>query len=76
MCCQVRVRPDGAAVVDVLGCLSNSARVHLYGLPWPLVVPPNGDHQDPEGAIIRLASTSRVRCTKALDKHPYNMVVT
>lgn len=47
-------------MVDVLGCLTDNVRVHLYGLPWPAGAPAAGCHQDPEGAIIRLAATWKV----------------
>ena len=50
----------GAAMVDVLGCLPDAIRVHLYGLPWRAGPPAAGCHQDPEGAIIRLAATGKV----------------
>lgn len=51
---------DGAAVVDVLGCLPDNVRLHLYGLPWTTAAPSRGCHSDAEGAIVRLAATWKV----------------
>lgn len=47
-------------MVDVLGCLADNIRVHLYGLPWLAGGPPAGSHSEAEGAIVRLAAKWKV----------------
>ena len=47
-------------MVDVLGCLGDDIRLHLYGLPWPAGTPATRYHSDAEGAIVRLAAKWKV----------------
>ena len=51
-----------AAMVDALDCLSDNARVHIYGLPWRAKVKEGLDnpHDDPEAALVRQAAVWKV----------------
>ena len=51
-----------AAMVDVLQCLDDDVRVHLYGLPWRAKLNEDADnlHDDAEAALVRRAAVWKV----------------
>jgi hypothetical protein len=51
-----------AAMVDILQCLDDDVRVHLYGLPWraKLKEDAHDPHDDAEAALVRRAALWKV----------------
>ena len=51
-----------AAMVDILQCLDDDVRVHIYGLPWRAKVVEGLDnlHNDAEAALVRKAAVWKV----------------
>lgn len=49
-------------MVDILQCLSDDARVHIYGLPWRAKVNEGleNPHNDAEAALVRQAAVWKV----------------